>query len=236
MLRFNGQPLFSDSALSTPDLYIHTSFVSDEHGRITRTREPLSSSGPQFTLVRSKNSCAWAVRMDIPQDIAEELDGLANLESPVSDFRTAPEQAKRYQALLDGPVHSGLAFEFPSRIARPTGIAHIQDVRRLERHFSGWEEIEIPGRIPIIGIVEDGNAVSVCFCARRSDIAAEAGVETVVEHRGRGLGTKVVAAWASAILDGGRTPLYSTSWSNEASLAVAGKLELVPYACTWSIH
>jgi hypothetical protein len=33
----------------------------------------------------------------------------------------------------------------------------------------------------------------------------------------------------------GRIPLYSTSWTNTASLAVARKLGLVAYANTWSI-
>ena len=222
--------------MSTPYLYIQTSFRLDERGHIASTREPLSSLGPQFTLVRGRTSCAWAVRMDIPRDIAQEIGSLANRESPVSDFRTAPEHAERYRALLNGPVDSGPAFEFPITIACPVGTVQISQVELLSRHFSGWEACEIPERMPIVGIVEDGHAVSVCFCARRSDVAAEAGVETAIEYCRRGLGTKVVAAWASAIRDGGRTPLYSTSWSNEASLAVAQKLGLVPYACTWSIR
>jgi len=33
----------------------------------------------------------------------------------------------------------------------------------------------------------------------------------------------------------GRSPLYSTSWTNTASLAVADKLGLVAYASDWSI-
>ena len=37
-------------------------------------------------------------------------------------------------------------------------------------------------------MVEDGDAVSVCFCARRSSAAAEAGLETAAAFRGRGLG------------------------------------------------
>ena len=29
--------------------------------------------------------------------------------------------------------------------------------------------------------------------------------------------------------------MYSTSWSNEASLAVTRKLGLIPYAATWTL-
>jgi len=82
---------------------------------------------------------------------------------------------------------------------------------------------ELPGRAPMLALVEDGYVVSVCFCARRSAEAAEAGLETAEHFRGRGLGPRVTAAWALAIRASGRLPLYSTSWSNEPSLAVARK-------------
>ena len=87
----------------------------------------------------------------------------------------------------------------------------------------------------MVAVVEDGYAVSVCFCARRSDTAAEAGLETVAAFRGRGLGSQVAAAWAWAVLASGRVPLYSTSWENGASLAVARKLGLAAYASGWSL-
>ena len=87
----------------------------------------------------------------------------------------------------------------------------------------------------MIAIVEDGHPVSICFCARRSEVAAEAGVETVERYRGKGFGSRVTAAWALAIRASGRIPLYSTSWTNHASLAVARKLSLIPYAGSWSL-
>jgi predicted GNAT family acetyltransferase len=86
-----------------------------------------------------------------------------------------------------------------------------------------------------MGIVVDGHPVSVCHCARRSDVAAEAGVATAPACRGRGYAARVTAAWALAIRASGHVPLYSTSWMNAASLAVARKLGLVVYASDWSI-
>lgn len=171
----------------------------------------------------------------MPQSVAAKLDALAQKEPSVSDFRDSPVHAERYLALLEGTVYSGPAFTFPKEIVRPDGTVFVDDVRLLEHHFSGWEASEIPTSSPIVALVEGGHAVSVCFCARRSDVAAEAGVETAVKFRGRGLAPRVAAAWSLAVRASGRVPLYSTSWDNEASLAVARKLGLVAYASSWSI-
>jgi len=133
-------------------------------------------------------------------------------------------------------VSGGPCFTFPEALAHPTDVVLVEDERLLERNFRGWVPGEIAaGRSPVLAIVEDGNPVSVCFCARRSDSAAEAGLETAQAFRGRGFGSRVTTAWALAIRATGRVPLYSTAWTNHASLSVARKMGLVEYASTWSI-
>ena len=221
--------------MSTPDLHLRTLFRLDNAGRILGTREPDPDPGPLFALIRGRSSCAWAVRADVPREVAEELAGLAREEPTVADFRDAPVHAERYRALAGGEVYSGPAFAFPETVEQPAATVLVNEVRLLERHFSGWTAAEIPGRSPIVAVVEDGDAVSVCFCARRSDTAAEAGLETAAAFRGRGLGPQVAAAWALAVRASGRIPLYSASWANGASLAVARKLGLVAYASGWSL-
>jgi predicted GNAT family acetyltransferase len=86
-----------------------------------------------------------------------------------------------------------------------------------------------------MAIVVDGNPVSVCFSARSSPVACEAGVETAAQFRGRGYAGVVTAAWARAIRASGRTPFYSTSWTNGASLANARKLGLIATGSSWSV-
>ena len=221
--------------MSTPALQLQTLFLLDGEGRISGTRSPEPSPGPLFMLIRGTASCAWALREDVPQEIADELNGLAREEPPVSDFRQDPVHAERYKSLVNGRVDSGSAFTFPENIVQPLGIVFIEDVQLLGYHFSGWKASEIPESTPIVAVVEEGYPVSVCFCARRSNVAAEAGLETAVAFRGRGLGPRVVVAWALAIRASGRIPLYSTSWSNDASLAVARKMGLAAYASNWSI-
>ena len=210
-------------------------FSLDDHGRIVGTREPDSNPGPLFSLIRGTDDCAWAVRSDVPWKVAKKLDTLAGEEPPVADFQVAPVHAEQYASLAEGRVDSGPAFTFPEEIIESRGTVFVEDAKHLDRHFAGWKTSEIPYRTPIVALIEDGHAVSVCFCARRSDVAAEAGVETAIAYRGRGLAQRVTAAWAMAIRASGRVPLYSTSWDNSASLSVARKLGMVPYACSWSI-
>ena len=114
---------------------------------------------------------------------------------------------------------------------------HVHDRLAPPDHaFRGWLDSEIPACSPIVPVMDHGYLVSVCFCATRNTApAVEAGLETAAAFRGRGLAPRVTAAWACAIRASGRIPLYSTSWSNAASLAVARKLGLVQYASDWSL-
>ena len=224
------------STVNLPEFELQNQFLLTADGRIGGTSSQEPWLGPLFRLVRGKESCAWAVRVDVPQNIADEIDGLAREEPPISNFRDAPVHAERYTSLLRGEVDSGPAFTFPAELVQPSGTVFIEDIESLDHHFTGWTASEIPYRAPIVAVVEGGYAVSACFSAWRSDAAAEAGLETAEAFRGRGLGPRVASGWALAIRAAGRVPLYSTSWSNDASLAVARKLGLLTYASKWSIH
>ena len=221
--------------MSTPELHLQTLFLLDGNGRIVGTRAPEPSPGPQMSLIRGRGTCVWAVRADVPPDLANELDKLAREEPPISDLRDAPVHIDRYLSLLEGNVYTGPAFAFPAQMERPDDTVLIEYISLLDHHFSGWQASEIPSSAPMIALIEDGHAVSVCFCARRSKVAAEAGLETAIGFRGRGLAARVVGAWALAVRAMCRIPLYSTSWSNHASLVVARKLGLMAYASSWSI-
>jgi hypothetical protein len=234
--------------MTTPERYLDTSFMLNDEGRITSTREPGARRGPLFTLVRGSTRCAWAVRADVPRDLASELGRLAQEEPLALNLSDAPVHADRYLPIARDHVRSGRgavpeirqsdgpAFTFPNVIARVSGVLVVENERLLEHNFRGWAQGEIAaGRSPVLAVVEDGYPVSVCFCARRSDVAAEAGLETAEAFRGREYAPRVTAAWALAIRASGRVPLYSTSWTNDASLSVARKLGLIAYASHWSL-
>lgn len=172
----------------------------------------------------------------VDPDVANELDRLAAREQPLDDWRDQPRFANRYRDILGGELVSGPALEFPEQVVAPSQVRLIDDAALLERHFQGWTAEEMPGRTPMAVILVDGQAVSLCGCARRTDEAAEASLETAELFRGRGLAQQVTAAWAVAVRASGRMPLYSTSWENTASLSVARKLGLSIYAASWSIY
>jgi hypothetical protein len=214
-------------------------FVLDGRGRIAPSPEPNVPPGPLFALIRGASSCAWAMRADVPDKVAAEVARLAREEHPIEDLQdphAAPSHADTYLALLGGQINSGPAFTFPDRIPHSTDVTLIDKLELLERNFRGWKADEIPWCSPIVSVMDGGYPVSVCFCAtRNSKPAVEAGLETAPAFRGRGFAPRVTAAWAAAIRASGRIPLYSTSWTNSASRAVARKLGLIEYAVDWTI-
>ncbi len=215
---------------------MRTLYLLDGRGRIRSTREPNPVPGPLFVLIRAAGGCAWAVHADVGGAVAAEVERLAGDEPPLGDLREAPLHAAEYLALLGGRAWSGPAFAFPEVLPDAAGVVRIEDEAQLGRHFHGWAPGEIAaGRAPVLAVIEDGAPVSVCFCARRTDRLAEAGLETAEAYRRRGHAVRVTAAWAMAVRATGRTPLYSTWWENAASLAVARRLGLRAYASDWSV-
>lgn len=225
----------------TPGLQLETLFVLDERQRIVATREPHPSPGPAFILIRGESACAWAVRADVPEPAALELDRLASEEPPSAAWDRPLRHAERYAGLLAGRIRSGPAFAFPEQLegaGHAGDVSDISDEAELRHHFSGWLAGEIDGgRAPVVAIRDEcGQTVSVCFCARRSPAAAEAGIETAAAFRGRGYAPRVAIVWARRARALGLTPLYSTDWSNHASLALARKLKLVPFAVDFGVE
>src|SRR5207244_3417630 len=154
------------------------------------------SPGPAFSLIRTATDCSWAIRADVPNNVAEQLALLAQEERPTSDLRVAPMNADRYLSLLPDVVTSGPAFAFPEFIPPFSDVAAVEDVRLLQSSLRGWLDDELSGRTPVMAVIRNGRAICVCFCARRSHAAAQAGVETATAFRGQGLALHVTAAWA----------------------------------------
>jgi hypothetical protein len=229
------------------ELQVETLFTHDSAGRVVTTNEPGGRPAPRFFLGRSRESVLWRVRHDAPAPLAETLNALAGAEPLDQDLRAEPRGMAAYRDALRSDqealsVIAGPAYRFPDTPPLVVRVTPITPITPTNLHLllrMGWDSetlaAEVAARQPLMAIVEDSAAVSLCFCARSIARAAEAGVETLEAYRGRGYAPAVVLAWAQAIRASDRIPLYSTSWSNAASQAVARKLGLVQYAADLSL-
>lgn len=98
----------------------------------------------------------------------------------------------------------------------------------LSPYLEDWRA-DVSAGVPMTAALEGGRAVAVCCSVRVTPQAHEAGVETHPDFRRRGHAARAVSAWARAVREIDRMPLYSTSWDNAASRALAGKLGLIRY-------
>lgn len=219
-------------------------FTHDARGRIGHVNEPGGDRAPRFFFGRTKEGNLWRFRDDLSEDTMRELDRLAADEPVHDDLRAEPRNLAAFLEVLRADrerasVSSGPAYRFPDSLPAPANITPITRANSHLLQWLGWDlealAHDFEGRGPVVAVLEDGAAVSLCFCARLTARAAEAGVETVAAYRGRGHAHAVVAAWAHAIRASGRIPLYSTSWDNLASRAVARKLRLVQYGTDLSL-
>lgn len=226
-------PLMAD--LEIMRLQVETLFCHDERGRLRSVNEPGKPPAARFFLGRTRHGNLCRFRHDLPVDVIETLESLAATEPVVSDLRGDPHSLRAYQDVLEshGPVqgaYSGPAYRFTHPPDPPSDVVRITDDNTvlLEPGFPYLVE-RLDTIYPCVAVVRDDIAVSVCYSSRSSPRAAEAGVNTLEEFRGRGCAAAVAAGWALAVYESGRVPLYSTSWDNAASQGVARKLGLVMY-------
>jgi GNAT superfamily N-acetyltransferase len=236
-----GSRVIDEAALLR--LHIDVLFVRNEDGRLVAVNEPDGDRPPLVFLARGRSSCRIAFRDDVSEDSAGAWTEIAGRLRPWED---GPPDSSLYEELRSAvsavasvnEFSGGPAFRFdPAVRYRPeVCVTPVDDGSdHLLEPFFPYTRSVLAERRPVVGVVVDGAVVSACYSARRGTEACEAGVDTQKEYRGRGYGAAVVAAWRDAVGHEGLVPLYSTSWDNAASLGIARKLELVPYADTLSI-
>jgi hypothetical protein len=142
----------------------------------------------------------------------------------------------RYAAILSRSAtvensEAGPAFSFPVELPGPSeSVIRVtaSNAGILRPYLSAWLP-DVKLSAPLFALIVKGQAAAVCASVRITPQAHEAGVETAAAYRGRGYAGEVARAWAQAVREVGAEPLYSTSWKNTASRAVARKLGLVQF-------
>lgn len=212
--------------------HIDALFTHDADERLLRVNVPDGADAPRFFLGSTRHGNEWRVRHDVSNDLVDALRA-AGLDERRDELM--PYDVSKYERVLGefGAVNRtwvGPAFRFPAELPMPTQTVLLTEDNAdlLEPHLVGWRP-DISIGAPLFARVVDGKAVAVCGSVRITAVACEAGVETVPEYRGQGHATHAVIAWANAVRAMGVLPLYSTSWQNTASRAVARKLGLVIY-------
>ena len=226
-------------------MQIHTSalYRHDDRNRLLAVNEPGDPEPPRLFLGRTGAGNVWRFRHDVAELVVDALETLLRAEPVAADLAQPTRCLETLQAVLarDSPLAetwSGPAWRFPDDIPKfehaivPVTPENDDLVRAIFPILAD----DLPWRQPCLAIVNDGRLVSICYSSRNTDVAAEAGVDTIAEFRGRGYAPAIVAAWARAIRAEGRIPLYSTSWDNLASRFVARKLSLVLYGADLSIE
>ena len=223
-------------------MHVHALFTHDAHARLLCVNEPDGGGpAPRLFLGRTQEGNFWRFRADLPESLIEALEALC-VDEPVSKaFHKAPRHMEAYVRLLEthapvqelwmGPAYHFTAYVEPSRPLLALTATHAEMLR------GGLEKLvaELPAWQPFLAIIEEGRAVAVCRSVRITPAAHEAGVETLPAFRSKGYATDVVAGWARVVQSWGAIPLYSTSWENTASQAVAKKLHLVPYGADFQV-
>ncbi len=190
-------------------------------GRVPRLHVGATPSGAQ----------AW-YREDLPPAL---VDALAEVVATEPGGR--PDRIGEYETLLarHGPVterREGPTFALPTDAGLPAAEATVSvsavNASLLRAHLADWLP-DVERRTPFIAALAGDTAVAVCASARETAASCEAGVATAEPFRRAGFASRAVAGWADAVRASGRLPLYSTSWDNVASQALAARLGFEPF-------
>lgn len=214
-------------------LHLSALYTCDGNGHMVGCNQFNGGPVPRLHLATTRDGNVCAFRADVPARLQTSLRRLVSREPPLTEARSAPVYQQEYLALLadDAPVEAiwhGPAYRFSSTACddEPNVVDITESNRTLLAANMGDWLIDVPHRRPFKALVVDGQAVAVCASVRITSAAHEAGVETIPSYRRRGAATSVVSAWAKATALQGAEPLYSTSWDNLGSQAVARSLGL----------
>lgn len=213
-------------------LHVAALFAHNRHGDLVTINDPGRLPAPRFFMGITRDGAVRRFREDVDSDLRASLTGRSERYLSQLGAIDVVEHLAEYCALLApmAPVQrtwAGPAFHTTIGHADPAGVVLVGDenVHLLRRHFEPWIP-DVSTAQPVVAALLDGEAVALCCSVRKSPSAHEAGVETAAPYKRRGFATRAVTAWSAAVRASGATALYSTSWGNAASRALARKLDL----------
>lgn len=221
-------------------LHVETLFTRDAHGDLLRVNEEGGKAAPRFLLGHTRDGNACWFGPDLDDELRYRLTNHPAVLAPVSNEGPNPRQDELVELLAEYDAvercWSGPTYRFPDSMPSPSGcvLVTVDNASVLAPRFHEWLG-DVGECEPFAVALYGDSAASICVSVRISDRAHEAGVETHPDYRGLGLASRAAAFWAAAVRAGGSEPLYSTSWSNQASQGVARSLGLIRFGHTFHV-
>lgn len=235
-------------ALESMRRHVDALYTRDANGRLLIVNDGVGEeAAPRFWLGRTPEGCIWRFGASLPADVADALDRVCRTEPPAAsaDDREPVHRDEYLQILAahgeiakvwGGPCYRDHAPSAPNAgsSARKVVTIDASNVDDLEAHLPDWMDVALQWQ-PMVVVLDGSYAVSVCASVRRTDEAHEAGVDTAPAFRQRGFARRAVAAWIAEVRRLGVEPLYSTSWDNVASQALATSLGLTMFGSDFQV-
>lgn len=216
------------SELDLIAIQVEVLFVHSPVGKMKCVNEKGNPKAPRFFLGRTREGSITRYHCNVGDKTISKIEKL--IREPSNHIEIAKIINVLNEERTVENIWMGPAFMLPNNLHKPTRTIQITEKNKelLRENFPDLIE-QMEWRQPYFAIVQNEKVVSICCSARSTPVAAEASAETLEEFQGNGYGTDVVTAWAISIQEEKRIPLYSTSWDNYASQAVARKLKLINY-------
>jgi len=227
--------------LEVMTLHVRCLYRKGDSCRILAINQWDGGSVPRFHLSRTREGNLWRFRGDLGKDLVDRLTGYCRDEPFLDDPLSPPRYQRDYERLLGRQAALEAAWEGPAyAFLSPTPAGTSVAINSINAHLlrtgmADWLP-DVAHRAPFMAAVEDGQAVAVCASVRITKAAHEAGVETQPSYRRKGHALDVVSSWANAVQALGALPLYSTSWDNDASQAVARRLGAIFMGSDYWLH
>ena len=228
--------------------HFEVEFVFDKQGRIRSANYWTDARAAKFVLGITRTNTIWAFGAELPEEVCRELERIAKRED--FDPASSPRHMDQYLSILS-TIYSGakrelydsLTYWYPATgrnsLEKDCILIDSSNQSLLEEHFGhmlGYQGKVIEYDQPIVALVVDGVALSVCSSARSNEEAHECYVLTASEYRQTGYATNVVKSWANTLKSKGLIPLYNTSIGNEPAQTVARKAGFSLYGRALRIH
>ena len=137
-----------------------------------------------------------------------------------------PALGMRREVVFHSPV---LHQEQQAQAQQRARVLTVEDTDRINAFEAGSASYFLnPHMAPCIGVVVNGQLLSIAHSSRQTPSACELGINTLPEARRRGYAAAAAVVWTAVVQQKGLVPIYSAFAWNTASLHLAKFIGYIP--------